>query len=221
MYYEMNEEVAAEAEAAAAADEGLRERVRTLVTQALVARQADPAAVKEVLRAAVSGIDVGLNRRGEQAGEALREAVKGLDEAVARSAYAVKLALEEAWSKGDTNTVDETREAMASVQDLEQDLLSTLKQTADGSQRWLQVEFSDLAAHLGRTGTDTGAQVRDVMQQLGSRVGNVARETGADAMAAASTTGSRLREVTAGILRGLADAIDARAGAADQPRSDA
>ncbi len=221
MYYEMNEEVAAEAEAAAAADEGLRERVRTLVTQALVARQADPAAVKEVLRAAVSGIDVGLNRRGEQAGEALREAVKGLDEAVARSAYAVKLALEEAWSKGDADTGAETREAMASVQDLEQDLLSTLKQTADGSQRWLQVEFSELAAHLARTGTDTGAQVRDVMQQLGNRVGNVARETGADAMAAASTTGSRLREVTAGILRGLADAIDARAGAADQPRSDA
>jgi len=221
MYYEMNEEVAAEAEAAAAADEGLRERVRTLVTQALVARQADPAAVKEVLRAAVSGIDVGLNRRGEQAGEALREAVKGLDEAVARSAYAVKLALEEAWSKGDADTGAETREVMASVQDLEQDLLSTLKQTADGSQRWLQVEFSELAAHLARTGTDTGAQVRDVMQQLGNRVGNVARETGADAMAAASTTGSRLREVTAGILRGLADAIDARAGAADQPRSDA
>lgn len=86
-----------------------------------------------------------------QAGEALREAVKGLDEAVARSAYAVKLALEEAWSKGDADTGAETREAMASVQDLEQDLLSTLKQTADGSQRWLQVEFSELAAHLGRT----------------------------------------------------------------------
>lgn len=220
MYYEMNEEVAAEAEAAAAADAGLRERVRALVTQALVARQADPAAVKEVLRAAVSGIDVGLNRRGEQAGEALREAVKGLDEAVARSAYAVKLALEEAWSKGDTDAGAETREAMASVQDLEQDLLSTLKQTADGSQRWLQVEFTELAAHLGRTGTDTGAQVRDVMQQFGNRVGHVARETGVDALAAASTTGSRLREVTAGILRGLADAIDARAGAADQSRSD-
>jgi len=213
MYYELNEQVASDAQAAAATDEGLRERVQALVMHALVDRKADPAAVKSVLRSALAGIDGGLAQRGEQAGNALREAVKGMDEAVARSVYATQMALEEAWVQGREFADTDAKDAVSSLQDLEQDLLSTLKNAADDTKGWIKGEFVDLAAHLSRTGTDTGAQVRDVLERLNNRLATVAKGSGADAMAAASISRARVSEVASGILRGLADALDARQSA--------
>ena len=220
MYYELNEEVTSEARAATATDEGVRERVRRLVMHALVARKADPAEVKSVLRSALAGIDAGLTQRGEAAAEALREAVKGMDEAVARSVFALQLAVDEARGKGEEFADTDAREAMSSMQDLEQDLLSTLKNAADDGKGWIKSEYTDLAAHLTRAGTDTGAQVRDVMQRLGSRFSSVAQGSGAEALTAAGVAGSRLREVTSGILHGLADALDERAAKADTDQTD-
>ena len=215
MYYEINEQVASDVQAAASEDAGLRERVRALVMRALVDRQTDPEAVKSVLRSALAGIDGGLAQRGEAAGAAVREAVKGMDEAVARSVYAMQMALEEAWEQGREFAETDAKEAMDSMQELEDDLLSTLKNAADDTRGWMQEEFTGLAAHLARTGTDTGAQVRDVMQRFNNRVTSVVKGSGADVMTAANVSRSRLSEMTSGILRGLADALDARAGKAD------
>jgi hypothetical protein len=212
MYYELNEKIISDVQDAASEDEGLRERVRALVMQALVERRADSAAVKSVLRSALTGIDGGLAQRGVQAGGAVREAVKGLDEAVARSVYALRMALDEAWGQGREFADSDVKEAVSSLQDLEDDLLITLKNAADDSKSWLKAEYTDLAAHLARNGTDTGAQVRDVMQRMNSRLVSAAVGSGADAKSAVSTTRTRLSEVTSGILRGLADALDARAG---------
>lgn len=215
MYYELNEQVVSDAQAASESDEGLRERVRALVMRALIERQADPAAVRNVLRSALAGIDGGLAQRGAQAGGALREAVKGMDEAVARSVYAMQMALEETWEQGREFADTDAREAVTSLQELEEDLLSTLKNAADDTSGWMKKEFADLATHLARTGTDTGAQVSEVMQRLNTRLSNVAKGSGADVIAAVNTTRLRLSEVTSGILRGLADALDARSGTAE------
>jgi gas vesicle protein len=215
MYYEMNEQVTSDIQAASSVDEGLRERVRVLVMRALVDRQADPEAVKNVLRSALAGIDGGLAQRGEAASEAVREAVKGMDEAVARSVYAMQMALEEARDQGREFADTDAREAIDSMQELEDDLLTTLKNAADDTRGWIKGEFTDLAAHLTRTGTDTGAQVRDVMQHLNNRLASVVKGSGADVMSAASVSKSRLSEMTSGILRGLADALDASIGTAD------
>jgi len=211
MSIEFNEKVISDVQAAASDEAGLRERVRALVMQALVERKADPAAVKSVLRSALAGIDGGLAQRGVQAGGAVREAVKGMDEAVARSVYAVQMALEEAWGQGREFAEGDVKDTVSSLQDLEDDLLLTVKNAADDSTSWLKSEFTELAAHLARTGTDTGAQVRDVVSRLNSRLAAIAAGSGADAKTAASTTKTRLSEVASGILRGLADALDARA----------
>jgi hypothetical protein len=215
MYYEFNEKLTSDARDAASSDAGLRERIRGLVMRALVDRQADPRAIKAVMRSALAGVDGGLSLRGEQAGEALREAVKGVDEAVARSVYAMRLALDEAWGQGRDFAEGDARETLSSLQDLEDDLLLTLKHAADDTKGWMKGEFTDLAAHLKRTGTDTGAQVRDVVERLNSRLVTAAKGSGADAMVAAHATRARLSEVASGILRGLADALDARSAPTD------
>ncbi len=209
MSIENKQEITENARAAAGDEAELRERIRAMVMQALVDRQADPAAIRDVMRDTIAGVGDGLFERGSQASTALREAVRGMDEAVGRSVYAVQMAVEEARGKGRRFADADVKEAVDAVKGLEGDLLSTLKEASDKTQGWLKGEFADLSLHLARTGTDTGAQVREVMEKLGSQMGGISAGALADSMAAMQEAQGRLATVASGILRGLADSLDA------------
>jgi gas vesicle protein len=210
MSVENKEEVAENVRASADDAEQLREKVRALVMKALVDHQADPAAMREVMRDTLAGVGDGLVERGNQASAALREAVRGMDEAVGRSVYAVQMALEEAWGVGHRFAETDVKQTVDAVKDLEADLLSTIREAADKTQGWMKGEFADLGTHLARTGTDTGVQIRAVMEKLNSRVGGIAAGSMADTMATAQEAQNRLASVASGILRGLADSLDAK-----------
>lgn len=210
MSIENKEEVAENVRASADDAEQLREKVRALVMKALVDHQADPAAMREVMRDTLAGVGDGLVERGNQASAALREAVRGMDEAVGRSVYAVQMALEEAWGVGHRFAETDVKQTVDAVKDLEADLLSTIREAADKTQGWMKGEFADLGTHLARTGTDTGVQIRAVMEKLNSRVGGIAAGSMAETMATAQEAQNRLASVASGILRGLADSLDAK-----------
>lgn len=196
---------------AAADDEALlRERVRALVMKALVDHQADPAAMRDVMRDTLAGVGDGLVERGNQASTALREAVRGMDEAVGRSVYAVQMAMEEAWGMGHRFAATDMKDTVDAVKGLEEDLLTTIKEASDKTQGWLKGEFADLGMHLARTGTDTGTQVRAVMEKLNRSMVGIAAGSGADTLVTAEEARGRLSSVASGILRGLADSIDAK-----------
>jgi gas vesicle protein len=212
MSMENNQDVRVALADLSAGEGTLKERVRALVLDAVLRRNADPKALRGVLQDAVAGVGDGLGRRGEVASHALQEAMQGLDEAIGKSVYALQMALEEAWGQGRQFAQQDLREAADAVKDLEDDLLRTLKETADRVQGGVRDEFVRLTEHLRRTGTDTGSRVRDVLALLETRLGSAASGASMDAREAARTAASRLAEVTSGILRGLADAIDARKG---------
>ncbi|MBI5329542.1 MAG: hypothetical protein HZB71_02910 [Betaproteobacteria bacterium] len=204
------EEMLSDIEAAVADDEGLRERVRGLVVRALTQRALDPEGMREVMRLTLEGVGAGLARRGTDAGGALKEAVQGMDEAVARSVYAVQMALEESW--GSTRRFAETdlKATAEAVKGLENDLLGTLRDSAAQSQGWLRNELTSLSEHMGRAGTDTGMQVRGVMEKMNSRLLSASLGAMADARKDAVQLTSRLSEMASGILRGMADVLDAQ-----------
>lgn len=195
-----------------AASEGgdLRERVRSLVLSAIVERKAAPKAIREVMQEAVAGLGEGLGGHAGSAGESLRSAMAGLDEAVGKSLYAMQVAVEEAWGDGRQFAESDLREAYDAVRGLDDHLVGTLREVGGRAGGVLRDEFGRLGEHLGRNGSDTGAQVKAVLAVLGRDLGNTAgaagREVGADAREAAG----RLSAVTSGILRGLADALDGR-----------
>lgn len=210
MSMENKQEVAEAIRASAGDDAQLREKVRALVMKALVDHQADPAAIREIMRDTLEGVGDGLMARGNQASGALREAVVGMDEAVGRSVYAMQMAMEEAWGMGQNFAATDMKATMSQFKGLEDDLLATLKEASSKTQGWLKGEYADLAAHLARTGTDTGSQVLAVMQKLNSRMAGVVAGSGAETMATASEARQRLTAVASGILRGLADALDSK-----------
>lgn len=188
----------------------LRARVRQLVTDAILKREADPKAIRSVMQAAIEGVGVGLAQRAGQTGDALKEAVGGLDQAIARSAYALHMAVEESAGQGRQFSEQDLKEALDTLQRLESELMDLLKQTGDKAQGTLKAEFEHLREHLSRNGTDTGGQVRDMLDVLRSKLATAGAGAASEAGHAAREAGGRLAAVATGILRGLADVIDAK-----------
>ncbi len=138
------------------AGDALKARVRALVLQTLLDRKADPHALREILEEAVTGIGEGLGHRGEAAGEALKAALQGLDEAMAKAVYALRLALEEAWSQGRVFATEDLRQTAEAVRHLEDDMVRTLRQTAERAQGEAREALTRLAEHLRVTGDRHG-----------------------------------------------------------------
>lgn len=208
MTMEHSQELRTSIEATTSGEGPLRDRVRTLVLQAVMDNKADPKALRQVLRDSVAGVGDGLANRAGQVGEALNEAMQGLDEAVAKTVYALQMAVEEAWDHGKRFTDSDLRETVDAVKGLEEDLLATLREVGDKAQGSLRQEATSLGAHLRNTGTDTGTRVRAVLETLNNRMGTASAGAPRDAMDTARTSVDRLAELASGILHGLADAID-------------
>jgi gas vesicle protein len=195
---------------AMANEQGLRERVRSMVLRALADREWDRAEMRDVMRQSFAGVGDGMTQRGSQAADAAKEAVQGLDEAVGRSVYALKMALEETWGQGRQFAQTDLKDTVEAIKDLEDDLLGTLKDSADKSQGWIKDTFAGLYDHLARNGSDTGLQVKDTLESLGNRLGTAASGAGSELKEQAKESKERLRAVASGILRGLADTLDSR-----------
>jgi hypothetical protein len=210
MSMENNEQIGTEISAAVAQDQDLRARVRDMVVRALADREWDAAEIRQVMREVFAGLGQGMGQRGSQATAAMGEAVQGLDEAVSRSVYALQMALEESWGQGRQFAETDLKGTAEAIKGLEDDLLGTLKETADKSQGWVKEAFSGLYDHLARNGTDTGSQVKGVLEALGNRLAVSANGAGGELKQQARESTERLSAVASGILRGLADTLDAR-----------
>jgi hypothetical protein len=189
----------------------LRERVRRIVVDALLKREADPAALKEVMKATVEGIGDGLGPQMNNAGESLRSAVNGMDDALGKVMLAMKMAMDESWQTGKRFAEEDLKSAYDAVRGLNDDMVATLKQTGERSQGVLRDEFARIYEHLSRTGMDTTAQTRSVLETLSRQMSGIAADSSKEAMRTAQLAGERLNAVTSGILRGLADSVDKRA----------
>jgi hypothetical protein len=189
----------------------LREQVRKIVVDALLKRQADPAALKEVMRATVEGLGDGLGPQAANASESLKTAMSGMDEALSKTLLAMKMAMDESWQTGRRFAEEDLKSAYEAIRSLDDDLVATLKSTGERSQGVLKDEFGRIYEHLSRTGMDTTAQTRSVLETLSRQMSGIAADSSKEAMRTAQLAGERLNAVTSGILRGLADSVDKRA----------
>lgn len=189
----------------------LRERVRRIVVDALLKREADPAAIKDVMKAAVEGIGDGLGPQMNNAGESLRNAVHGMDDALGKALLAMKMAMDESWQTGKRFAQEDLKSAYEAVRGLDDDMMATLKQTGERSQGVLRDEFTRMYEHLSRSGLDSMSQSRSVMETLTRQMADFAAESSREAARGAQLAGERLSAVSSGILRGLADSLDKRA----------
>lgn len=206
-----NAEVRIPVSEAAGSGDDLRERVRRIVVDALLKREADPAAIKSVMKATVEGIGDGLGPRMHNAGDSLRDAMNGMDDALGKTLLAMKMAMDESWQTGKRFAQEDLKSAYDAVRGLDDDMMATLKQTGERSQGVLRDEFARMYEHLSRSGLDSMNQSRGVLETLTRQMAEFAGESSKEATRSAQLAGERLGAVTSGILRGLADSLDKRA----------
>lgn len=193
--------------AAAAGEPDLHERVRELTSRALHERKMNLHELREIVGAITSGVGSGLASRGEEMKAGLKEAVSGIDEAVGSAAQKVSYTLREAADQGRSFRDHELRDSLEQLRTLESQLVDTLRQTASQSGGKLKEEMETLSTHLKNSGTRTGEQVRDALQQLASGVKTTAETSRERFSEAASITRDRLSEAASGVLAAMSDAL--------------
>ncbi|HEY9097930.1 MAG TPA: DUF6781 family protein [Thiobacillus sp.] len=196
-----------EAEAAAADESNLRDRVRDLTARALHERKMDLQELREIVGAITAGVGSGLASRGGEMKEGLKQAVSGLDEAVSSAAQKVSYTLREAADQGRAFKDNELKTRLEQLRDLEFQFVDTLKQTASQSGGKLKEELDILSEHMKNSGTRTGELVREAFQQLVSGVKSTTETSREKLGETASAATDRLSEVASGVLDAVSDAL--------------
>lgn len=191
----------------AAGEPHLHERVRDLTARALHERKMNFHELREIVAAITSGVGSGLAARGMEMKTGLKEAVSGVDEAVGSAAQKVSYTLREAVDQGRSFRDNELRERLEQLRNLESQLVDALRLTAHQSGGKLKEEMEILSTHLKNSGTRTGEQARDALQQLASGVKTTAGTSRERFYEAASTTSDRLSQVASGVLAAVSEAL--------------
>jgi gas vesicle protein len=192
---------------AAASEPDLYERVRELTARALHERRLSLHNLSEIVGAITSGVGNGLAARGGEMKDGLKQAMTGIDDAVGSAAQAASYTLQEAAEQGKAFKDNELKASLEQLRDLEKQIVDTLKQTAEQSGGKLKEELEALSAHLKHSGTRTGEQAREALQQLakGVKAGTEAGRAGLSESAGTAT--ERLSQVASGILAALSDSL--------------
>lgn len=193
--------------AAAATKPDLRERVRELTARALHERRMALQDLREIVGAITSGVGSGLTEHGGEIKEGLKQAVSGLDDAVSSAAQKVSYTLREAAEQGKAFKDNELKANLEQLRDLEAQFIDTLKQTASLSGGKLKEELGNLSDHLKNSGTRTGEQAREALQQLASGVRTTTETGRAKLSDSASIATERLSQVASGILDAVSEAL--------------
>ncbi|TXH73464.1 DUF6781 family protein [Thiobacillus sp.] len=193
--------------AAAASAPDLHERVRELTARVLHERRMALNDIRELVVAISSGVGSGLTSRGGEMKDGLKQAIAGLDEAVGSAAQAASYTLREAATQGQSFKDNELKASLEQLRDLEGQIVEALKQTASQSGGKLKEELGYLSDHLIISGTRTGEQVREALQQLANGVKASGAAGRAGLSESASTATERLSLVASGILEALSDSL--------------
>jgi gas vesicle protein len=192
---------------AAVSEPDLYERVRELTARALHERRLSLHNLSEIVGAITTGVGSGLAARGGEMKDGLKQAVAGIDDAVGSAAQAASYTLQEAAEQGKAFKDNELKASLEQLRDLEKQIVDTLKQTAEQSGGKLKEELETLSAHLKHSGTRTGEQAREALQQLAKGVKAGAEAGRAGLSESAGTASERLSQVASGILAALSDSL--------------
>lgn len=185
----------------------VQEAVQQITLKALTQRELDFAAMRKVTREAIDAVRETAAAQGAGVGDAARQAVAGVDQALAKAAEAVKLSLQEAGSRMEKFSSEDLAKARSELADMEKMFVDTLSGAARAAQGTARATFEDLARHAQASGTAVGRQLRESAAMSG-QVADAARAQFRAGMEAAASSGAIFARAAAGMLAGLAEAID-------------
>jgi hypothetical protein len=202
-----NEAITQEATATVEEAKDIRTRVRDLTLSAIRQRHLEAGEVREIVRALMTGINFGLEKKAEDSKVAMSEAFAGLDDALQKSAEATHLALQQLSDRGKEFSDIDLTIAIENMKQTEKDFLTVVSEVAAAASDRVKTDWQELVTHATRTGTDTGRQVADTLNVFSHRMAEVAVDVRTVGGGAARQLSSRFVQVASGILAGVTEAI--------------
>jgi hypothetical protein len=205
------DEIKAAAERLVKAGENVRETLRQLTVQALTQGELAEREIREVLAAITEGVTLGAEQRASEVKNALGDALHGMDDALTHAAEAMQLAIKEAASDAKEFGGSDLQQSLNDLKMLEEMLLETLYRAAEGAQGLVKQELLSMAEHGRRIGTDTGARVRAIADDLGNRVRGAVQGATSAGKQAARMVGARVAHMSSRKLGEIADRLAQKA----------
>ena len=188
--------------------EGVRERVRELMLNALTSRRFDREAIRETVRVVTEGVSLGAEGNRSGARQSVAEALRGMDQALAKSVQAGQTAVQQLLETGRGVSDRELQQALAGLQKLEEDFVSTVSQVAESASERVRPDLREAASQVTRGGTETGRQIAAAMTELTRNLAGTSVKAALAGIEIAGEFGVRFAQIASGVLAGMADAVD-------------
>lgn len=192
----------------------VQEQVRQLTLRRISARSLDIESLKQisasVLRGARAAVQKELDLSSAQADTAsiqLKQAVAGLDGALAQIVSAARLAVQEAAGRAQKFSGEDLANTRADLQNIETMFLETLQTSASSAKDVAGEILQDIVAHSRTQGSAVGAQLKETLSVFTHQLGATGRTQAAAGLHLAQATSDLLRQITAGVLTGVAEHI--------------
>jgi hypothetical protein len=189
----------------------VRAKVHELTLHALSEGQLAKQEIQQTLNTITEGISLGASGRAEEVRAAIADAMQGVDDALANVAEALQLALNEASSHAKDYAEHDLKQGLEELKELEQLFLDTITYVAASASDLVKQELLALSEHARRTGTNTGAQVRMITEELTNRLRATAHDAGAAGKHAAREISLRIASMASSKLFEIADRIQRKA----------
>ena len=188
--------------------ESVRERVRDLTLDALTTRRFNREAIRDVVRAVTEGVSAGAADGRPGTRHSLAEAFRGMDQALAKSVEAGQEAIRRILDTGRSISERELQEALAGLQKIEEDFVSTVSQVADSAGERVAPELRDVVGKATHAGTETGRQVATAVTELTRTLAGASLKVTLAGIEVAGEFGVRVAQIAGGVLSGMASALD-------------
>ena len=185
----------------------VQDAVKRITLKALSGEGLDTAAMRGIAQQVSSGVQLGLERHGREAGAVLEKAYAGLDEAFATAAEATTLALKEAAGKTREFAKNDLSRMMEELKTLEGLYIDQLRDTARQGKEFTAEAAHRFAEHATRSGTAVGRQIEQSLKEL-APLGSIAQAQFKQGMNTSLEAGALVARAAAGFLAGLAERMD-------------
>jgi hypothetical protein len=187
--------------------EQIRTAIRDLTLEALQMRELSLKQINSVVRNISAGVNVGVGEAKIDTGKTLSEALAGMDDALLKVVEANKIALHKLTEGGASFEDSRLKKGLKELESFEEKFLDSVKQAAQKASEQVQEQWKVILDKVPRGGTETGAEVTEMLRTQAREAQTAARSTREAGLKTVHTLSQNYATLVSGVLIGLSEAF--------------
>jgi hypothetical protein len=188
--------------------EQIRTAIRDLTLEALQMRELSLKQINSVVRNISAGVNVGVGDSKIDTGKTLSEALAGMDDALLKVVEANKIALHKLTDGGASFEDSRLKKGLKELESFEEKFLDSVKQAAQKAREQVQEQWKVILDKVPRGGTETGAEVTEMLRTQAREAQTAARSTREAGLKMVHTLSQNYATLVSGVLIGLSEALE-------------